>query len=78
MLATCVLPKARMLRFADVDVDTAVLQVRDAKGGKDARVPVSTPLRRRLADYHAQVVGRTGGENSRPHLRRDGGGTQVT
>ncbi|MGH9054893.1 MAG: tyrosine-type recombinase/integrase, partial [Acidimicrobiales bacterium] len=36
--------------------------VRDAKGGKDRQVPASEPLRQRLADYHAQVVGRTGGK----------------
>ena len=54
--------EARLLRFADVDIDTGVLQVRDAKGGKDRQVPVSKPLGQRLADYHAQVVGRTGGE----------------
>jgi integrase len=54
--------EARLLRFADVDIDTGVLQIRDAKGGKDRQAPVSEPLRARLADYHAQVVGRTGGE----------------
>jgi integrase/recombinase XerD len=53
--------EARLLRVDDVDIDTGVLQVRDAKGGKDRQVPVSEPLRQRLADYHAQV-GRTGGE----------------
>jgi len=36
-----------------------VLQVRDAKGGKDRQVPVSEPLRVRLADYHAQLVRRS-------------------
>jgi integrase/recombinase XerD len=54
--------EARLLRFADVDIDTGVLQIRDAKGGKDRQVPVSEPLRVRLADYHAKIVGRTGGE----------------
>ncbi|MGH3494603.1 MAG: tyrosine-type recombinase/integrase [Sciscionella sp.] len=54
--------EARLLRVDDVDVDAGVLQVRDAKGGKDRQVPASEPLRQRLADYHAQVVGRTGGE----------------
>lgn len=52
----------RLLRFADVDLDTAVLQIRDAKGGKDRQTPLSEPLRARLADYHAHVVGRTGGQ----------------
>ena len=54
--------EARLLRVDDVDLDAGVLQIRDAKGGKDRQVPVSEPLRQRLADYHAQVVGRTGGE----------------
>ncbi len=54
--------EARLLRFADVDIDAGVVQVRDAKGGKDRQVPVSEPLRRRLAGYHAQIAGRTGGE----------------
>ena len=35
---------------------------RDGKGGKDRQVPVSAPLRVRLADYHARVAGRTGGD----------------
>jgi len=54
--------EARLLSVDDVDIDAGVLQIRDAKGGKDRQVPVSEPLRQRLADYHAQVVGRTGGE----------------
>lgn len=54
--------EARLLRFANVDIDAGVLQVRDAKGGKDRQVPASEPLRQRLADYHAHVTGRTGGE----------------
>ena len=54
--------EARLLRVADVDLGTGVLQIRDAKGGKDRQVPLSEPLRARLADYHAHVVGRTGGE----------------
>jgi integrase len=54
--------EARLLRVADVDIDTGVLQIRAAKGGKDRQTPVSAPLNARLADYHAHVVGRTGGE----------------
>jgi integrase len=54
--------EARLLRFDDVELDAGVLQLRDAKGGKDRQVPVSEPLRQRLADYHAKVVGRSGGE----------------
>jgi hypothetical protein len=34
-----------------------VLQIRDAKGGKDRQVPVCGALRARLAGYHAQVAG---------------------
>ena len=50
--------EARLLRVADVDLDTGVLQIRDAKGGKDRQVPVCDALRERLAGYHAQVAGR--------------------
>src|SRR6266478_1814503 len=52
--------EARLLRFGDVDVETGVLTIRDGKGGKDRQVPVSAPLRERLARYHAQIAGRTG------------------
>ena len=54
--------EARLLRFGDVDLVAGVLTIRDGKGGKDRQVPVSAPLRDRLADYHAWVAGRTGGE----------------
>ena len=53
--------EARLLRADDVDIDAGVLQVRDAKGGKDRQVPVHVSLRERLADYHAQV-GCAGGD----------------
>jgi len=52
--------EARLLRVADVDIDTGVLQIRDAKGGKDRQVPVSETLHARLADYHSQTVGQPG------------------
>jgi len=52
--------EARLLRAGDVDTGAGVLQLRDAKGGKDRQVPVSAPLRERLADYHAHVLGRPG------------------
>ncbi|MGV1030408.1 MAG: tyrosine-type recombinase/integrase [Dermatophilaceae bacterium] len=48
--------EARLLRVADVDLDSGVLQIRDAKGGKDRQVPVSEPLRERLADHHRRVA----------------------
>jgi integrase len=54
--------EARLLRVDDVDLDAGVLQIRDAKGGKDRQVPVSAALRVRLAGYHAQVTGRSGGD----------------
>ena len=54
--------EARLLRFDDVDLDAGVLTIRDGKGGKDRQVPVSAGLRDRLADYHARVAGRTGGD----------------
>ncbi|NWK97351.1 integrase/recombinase [Sphingobium lactosutens] len=46
--------EARLLRTEDVDLATGLLQIRDAKGGKDRQIPVSEPLRVRLAHYHAQ------------------------
>ena len=54
--------EARLLRVDDVDLAVGVLRIRDAKGGKDRQVPVSGPLRVRLADYDARVGGRRGGE----------------
>jgi integrase/recombinase XerD len=54
--------EARLLRAGDVDTGAGVLQLRDAKGGKDRQVPVSAPLRERLADYHAHVLGRPGAD----------------
>jgi integrase len=54
--------EARLLRFGDVDLAAGVLTIRDGKGGKDRQVPVSAPLRDRLAAYHARVAGRTGGD----------------
>jgi integrase/recombinase XerD len=54
--------EARLLRFGDVDVESGVLTIRDGKGGKDRQVPVSAPLRDRLAEYHARVAVRTGGD----------------
>jgi len=53
--------EARLLRADDVDIAAGVLQIRDAKGGKDRQTPVSAPLRARLAEYHAHV-GRSGGD----------------
>ena len=49
--------EARLLLVDDVDLDAGVLRIRDAKGGKDRLVPVSEPLRVRLAAYDAHVVG---------------------
>jgi len=49
--------EARLLRVADVDIDAGVLQIRDAKGGKDRQVPVSEALHGRLADYQSRVAG---------------------
>jgi integrase/recombinase XerD len=49
--------EARLLRVKDVDVENGVLQIRDAKGGKDRQLPVSESLRHRLADYHAKLAG---------------------
>jgi integrase len=54
--------EARLLRPGDVDVVAGILQVRDAKGGKDRQVPVSGPLRGRLAGYRAHMAGQPGWE----------------
>ena len=54
--------EARLLRVDDVDIDAGVLQIRDAKGGKDRQLPVSEPLRERLAGYHAKLAGQPGWE----------------
>ena len=54
--------EARLLRVEDVDIDSGVLQIRDAKGGKDRQLPVSEPLRERLAGYHAKLAGQPGWE----------------
>ena len=52
--------EARLLR-GDVDTRAGVLQIRDAKGGKDRQVPVSGRCAR-LADYRAHVTGQPGGD----------------
>ena len=52
--------EARLLRPGDVDTGAGVLQIRDAKGGKDRQVPVSGPLRERLAGYQARMAGQPG------------------
>jgi len=49
--------KARLLRIDDVDIDTGLLQIRDAKGRKDRQLPVSGALHERLDGYHTQVTG---------------------
>jgi integrase/recombinase XerD len=49
--------EARLLHVEDVDLDAGILQIRDAKGGKDRQLPVSEPLRARLAGYHTQLAG---------------------
>ena len=51
--------EARLLRPGDVDTSAGVLQVRDARGGKDRQVPVSGPLRERPG-YRAQAAGQPG------------------
>ena len=54
--------EARLLRVNDVDIESGVLQIRDAKGGKDRQLPVSEPLRERLAGYHPKLAGQPGWE----------------
>lgn len=52
--------EARLLRVGEVDIDAGVLQIRDAKGGKDRQLPVSEALRARLARYDTEVGGQAG------------------
>ena len=52
--------EAGLLRPGDVDTGAGVLQIRDGKGGKDRQVPVSEPLRDRLAGYRAHMAGQPG------------------
>lgn len=52
--------EARLLHVDDVDLNAGVLQIRNAKGGKDRQVPVSASLRARLVDYHTHLVGHSG------------------
>jgi integrase/recombinase XerD len=52
--------EARLLRPGDVDISAWILQIRDAKGGKDRQVPAAGPLRDRLAGYRAQMAGQPG------------------
>lgn len=54
--------EARLLHGEDVDTETGVLQIRDAKGGKDRQLPVSEALRVRLADYRSHVDIRSGSD----------------
>ena len=54
--------EARLLRCGDVDIAAGVLQIRDAKGGKDRQLPVSEPLREKLTGYHAKLAGQPGWE----------------
>lgn len=54
--------EARLLRVSDVEIDTGVLQIRDAKGSKDRQLPVSEQLRERLVGYHSKLAGQPGWE----------------
>ncbi len=55
--------EARLLRVDDVDLTTGVLQIRNAKGGKDRQTPVAASLRRRLATFDAHpAIQRAGRE----------------
>jgi integrase len=46
--------EARLLRPDDVSADAAVIQIRDAKGGKDRQLPLAEPLRAKMAAYQEQ------------------------
>ena len=63
--------EARLLRPDDVDVTAGILQIRNAKGGKDRQVPVAAALRERLATYRTTVAGRAGWEWFFPGTRAD-------
>ena len=64
--------EARLLRVEDVDVESGVLQIRDAKGGKDRQLPVSEPLREtaRRLPRHARGTAGLGVVLPRRHARR--------
>ena len=47
--------EARLMLRDDVDTETGVLQIRDAKGGKDRQVPMSEPLQARMAAYRTHI-----------------------
>ena len=71
--------EARLLRVADVDLDTGVLQIRAAKGDKDRQTPAqraaSCPPRRlprpcRRAQWRGVVLPRHGRPSADPRERR--------
>lgn len=55
-------PEALLPRFADVDIDGNVLQMRTAKGDKARQIASAQPLRLRVANCHAQIVEHTDAE----------------
>ena len=65
--------EARLLRVDDVDLDAGVLQIRDAKGGKDRQVPVSRAAarqaRRLPRPASPDVRAGTGSSPARPGSR---------
>ena len=56
--AACASPKPGCSAPATSTSAPGSLQIRDAKGGKDRQVPVSEPLRHRLACYRSHLAGR--------------------
>ena len=64
--------EARLLRVDDVDIDTGVLQIRDAKGGKDRQLPVSAAAARtaRRLPRQARRTAGLGVVLPRRHARR--------
>lgn len=61
--------EASALRWADIDVDRALVQVREGKGGKPRQVPLTPPSVRLLRDLRAAT---SGGDADPVFLNRDG------
>ena len=64
--------EARLLRVGDVDIDTGVLQIRDAKGGKDRQLPAQRATARtaRRLPRQARRTARLGVVLPRRHAGR--------
>ena len=62
--------EARLLRVKDVDVENGVLQIRDAKGGKDRQIPVASSCERDLPATTPSSPDSRAGSGSSPAPRQ--------